>query len=50
MTHGHSVRMSPSDCRRGELDQTITVEWTDQNGDRQKWSEPLPPTVSVAAQ
>jgi len=25
------------------MDQTITVEWTDQNGDRQKWSKPLPP-------
>ncbi|MDX1884720.1 hypothetical protein [Mycolicibacterium sp. 120270] len=25
------------------LDQTITVEWTDQNGDRQAWSKPLPP-------
>jgi hypothetical protein len=25
------------------LDQTITVEWTDQTGDRQTWSKPLPP-------
>lgn len=25
------------------LDKTITVEWTDQNGDRQEWSKPLPP-------
>jgi hypothetical protein len=25
------------------LDQTINVEWTDQNGDRQTWSRPLPP-------
>lgn len=24
-------------------DQTITVSWTDQNGDRQEWSKPLPP-------
>lgn len=24
-------------------DQTITVNWTDQNGDRQEWSKPLPP-------
>jgi hypothetical protein len=25
------------------MDQTITVKWTDQNGDRQEWSKPLPP-------
>lgn len=25
------------------LDQTVTVEWTDQNGDRREWSKPLPP-------
>lgn len=24
-------------------DQTIIVNWTDQNGDRQEWSKPLPP-------
>jgi len=28
------------------LDKTITVEWTDQNGDRQHWSKPLPPKQS----
>ncbi len=25
------------------MDQTITVEWTDQSGERQHWSKPLPP-------
>lgn len=25
------------------MDQTITVKWIDQNGDRQEWSKPLPP-------
>ncbi len=26
-----------------QLDDMVTVEWTDQNGDRQQWSKPLPP-------
>lgn len=30
-------------------DQTINVEWTDESGNRQAWSKPLPPKSSVAA-